>query len=248
MTLRVALFSDVHGNHTALEAVLGELERLGPFDLTICAGDLVFLGPSPKEVVERLQNSHIICLRGNCDGYVTGQIPDMDPPNETVRRIQAAHKEWTLTQLMPEQMDWLAERPVEYRISPLGSEDPDADLLVTHATPRSFHDDPRLCAPGVPAEEARSVFGAAGVRTVAFGHAHGHFVSSYDDLTLVNVSSTSVTPDARPAAAFTIATWQGDHWTFQQHCVTYDPSPEVERIRERRMPEHPWWQALGHQG
>lgn len=43
--MRVAIFSDVHGNAAALEAVLAELERLGPFDRRICAGDVALLGP-----------------------------------------------------------------------------------------------------------------------------------------------------------------------------------------------------------
>lgn len=72
--VRIALFSDVHGNLAALEAILNELDRRGPFDKTVCAGDLVYLGPSPEEVVECLQQSDIVCLRGNCEGMVTGQI------------------------------------------------------------------------------------------------------------------------------------------------------------------------------
>lgn len=245
--MRIALFSDVHGNLTALEAILAQLDRLGSFDLAVCAGDLVFLGPSPGEVVERLRGSDIVCLRGNCEGIVTGQIPQELPPNPAARQSLTAHKEWTKARLTSQQLQWLAELPVHHRISPPSVDATGAhDLLVTHATLRSFHDDVSLCAPNLPADEARRVFGSAGARAVAFGHRHGHFISSYSDLTLVNVSSASITPNGSPTAAYTIATWHDDHWTFEQHIVPYDAKPEIQRARSRSLPSHPWWQRLGY--
>lgn len=276
--MRIALFSDVHGNLSALEAILTELERLGPFDATVCAGDLVFLGPSPGEVVERLKESDIVCLRGNCEGIVTGQILPDAPPIPDIKKALTAHKDWTVAQLTSEQLHWLGELPIQYRISPTGGNsistnsvgyagdgsggndvdesgighdaandgaDGSADLLVTHATPRSFHDAPALCAPDLSEKEARQVFGTAGVGTVAFGHRHGHFISSYGNLTLVNVSSASITPDGLAAAGYTVATWRGDHWTFEQNRVTYDLQPEFDRARTRSFPAHPWWAHVG---
>ena len=37
--MRVAIFSDVHGNLPALEAVLADMQRRGPFDQIVAAGD-----------------------------------------------------------------------------------------------------------------------------------------------------------------------------------------------------------------
>lgn len=242
--MRIALFSDVHGNLTALEAVLQELARRGPFDETVCAGDLVYIGPSPGEVVERLRDSNVVCLRGNCEGIVTEQIPVEAPPNPVARQSLQDHKVWTVARLTPEQLNWLAELPTEHRVSPRDAATAEDDLLVVHATPRSFYDDASLCGPQVPSDEVRRVFGAAGARAVAFGHRHGHFMRTCGELALVNVSSVSITPDSLPAAAYTVATWHDGHWAFEQHRAFYDPSAELSRARSRAMPQHPWWQAL----
>ena len=40
--MRVALLSDIHGNLTALEAVLADMRSQGPFDQVVVAGDLVW--------------------------------------------------------------------------------------------------------------------------------------------------------------------------------------------------------------
>ena len=48
---RVAVFSDIHGNLPALEAVLADIRARGAADV-ICLGDLVGYGPFPNEVAQ----------------------------------------------------------------------------------------------------------------------------------------------------------------------------------------------------
>ena len=47
--MRVAIFSDIHGNIIALDAVLEDIANSGPFDEHWILGDLVALGPCPVE-------------------------------------------------------------------------------------------------------------------------------------------------------------------------------------------------------
>ena len=50
-----AVFSDVHGNLEALEAILADIAARG-VTRTICLGDLVGYGPSPNEVALRVRD------------------------------------------------------------------------------------------------------------------------------------------------------------------------------------------------
>ena len=50
--MRVALFSDVHGNLTGLEAVLADIDEHAP-DLVVFAGDLCLMGPRPGDCLRR---------------------------------------------------------------------------------------------------------------------------------------------------------------------------------------------------
>ena len=61
-----AVFSDVHGNLPALEAILADIEARATA-ATLCLGDLVGYGPSPNEVALLVRDSGIPTLMGNYD-------------------------------------------------------------------------------------------------------------------------------------------------------------------------------------
>ena len=81
--MRIAILSDVHGNLTALDAVLEEVAAEG-FDLVVSGGDVV-AGPQPRECLERLAalGDRIRWVSGNADREVVEAFdgalaPDLD--------------------------------------------------------------------------------------------------------------------------------------------------------------------------
>jgi predicted phosphodiesterase len=64
--MRIALISDIHGNATALEAVLADLHQQH-VDAIICLGDVATIGPQPKQILAKLKAVECICLLGNHD-------------------------------------------------------------------------------------------------------------------------------------------------------------------------------------
>ncbi len=67
--MRIALFSDVHANLPALEAVLASIEQQNP-DAVYCLGDLVGYAPYPNEVVEIIRQRKIPTIAGNHDEVI----------------------------------------------------------------------------------------------------------------------------------------------------------------------------------
>ena len=65
---RIAIFSDVHGNKEALEAILTSIEKID-FDEVICLGDVIGLGPNPKECLDLIRENHIKLVLGNHERY-----------------------------------------------------------------------------------------------------------------------------------------------------------------------------------
>ena len=64
--MRLAIFSDVHGNYQATKAIIEDIKK-SSFDEVICLGDIIGIGPKPKETLELLLNSNITILAGNHD-------------------------------------------------------------------------------------------------------------------------------------------------------------------------------------
>ena len=75
--MRIALFSDVHGNSYALDAVLADIAEMGGVDAYWVLGDLAKMGSDPAGVLERLDSlENAVFVRGNTDDHlVTGTMP-----------------------------------------------------------------------------------------------------------------------------------------------------------------------------
>jgi diadenosine tetraphosphatase ApaH/serine/threonine PP2A family protein phosphatase len=70
--MRVAVFSDIHSNLEALEAVLAHAAELR-VDQYICLGDVVGYGADPNACIERIRSlPNCPCLLGNHDAAVLG--------------------------------------------------------------------------------------------------------------------------------------------------------------------------------
>ena len=64
--MKIALFSDIHANLSALEAVLADIDQQQP-DAVYCLGDLVGYNIWPNEVTDLIRRRGIPTIAGNYD-------------------------------------------------------------------------------------------------------------------------------------------------------------------------------------
>ncbi len=64
--MRLGIFSDIHGNLEALQAVLKAMED-DSIDMTVHLGDLVGYNANPAECVELIHGAGSVCIMGNHD-------------------------------------------------------------------------------------------------------------------------------------------------------------------------------------
>ena len=107
--MRYAVFTDIHANLEALEAVLAKIDQLAakePIDQIWFLGDLVGYGPDPNECILKLRERTDIIIAGNHDWAAVGKIDleDFSP----AARISA---EWTAEQLTEAHRKFLANLP-----------------------------------------------------------------------------------------------------------------------------------------
>src|SRR5690348_7982082 len=93
--MKIGVFSDMHGNLLALDAVLKDMEKDG-VDSMVCLGDTVQGGPQPAQVVARLRELGCPVVMGNADAWLltgvnTSKVEWVTPEQEEVRQWQLSH-------------------------------------------------------------------------------------------------------------------------------------------------------------
>jgi predicted phosphodiesterase len=202
--MRIVIFSDVHGNVVALEAVLAEIRREAAPDALFVAGDLVLLGPRPAEALALLRSiDGARFVKGNTDQYL---IDDSDDEEEVY--FARAH-------LAERDIAFVRDLPFEQRLEPA----PGHELLVVHANPRDLEEPIK---PDSADEAIRPMLLGEAAEIVAFGHYHVPFVRKLDQWTLVDVASVGMPRDGDQRAVYVVLTWERGAWRVEHRRVPFD--------------------------
>lgn len=224
---RIALISDVHGNLTALEAVLDDIESRG-IERVINLGDLVGKGPRGSEVVDRCDKACDVNIRGNWDDFL--------PVWEDESSLEMI---WWRDELRQDQRDWLRALPLSH------------DLLISGRHIRLFH--ASATSPHVrvrshhTAAEFDGMFantpmtgGGAQPSMVGYGDIHDAFVEVGHGRTLFNVGSVG-NPLDEPVPCYAILEGVVDEpgqapFGLQFVRVPYDVEGEIAAAAGLGMP------------
>jgi diadenosine tetraphosphatase ApaH/serine/threonine PP2A family protein phosphatase len=228
--LRIGVFSDIHANWQALEAVLEDSEA--EIDAGLCLGDVIGYGGEPVKCVDEVMRRGWPTLVGNHDRACTDQRI-LDWFND-----DAAHViRWTIEALGSARLQWLESLPE--------SADRDGVLLV-HASPR----DPifEYILDGTTAAANLELLNG---RACLHGHTHvpGYFYPDGDSIehnywlgrvrvagpALINPGSVGQPRDGNPDASYAI--WDTDEESLEWRRVAYDREGAKQAILKANLPE-----------
>ncbi len=150
--MRYLIFSDLHANLDAFEAVL---QAAPPADRIVILGDIVGYGAEPNAVIDRVRALEPFrIIRGNHDKVASGlEMPDSFNP----AALQSAA--WTFDKLTADNRAWL------YAIPP-GPAEIDETIEICHGSPED--EDEYLFS----AADAGRVFPSVTRPVCFFGHTH----------------------------------------------------------------------------
>jgi predicted phosphodiesterase len=233
--MQVAIVSDIHGNRQAFEAVLDAIEDSDCEEMW-CLGDLVGYGAEPEACVELARRHAAICLAGNHDLGVRGDLPLAD-----FSRGAALAAQWTQEVITPDTLEYLG-----------GLEPANLDEVVGlyHASPR----DP-VWEYVLSALQAELCLDVQSHRVCLIGHSHvalsfsrfpgepatGQTRSADEELELdrgewlINPGSVGQPRDGDPRAAWLELDLDG--WIAAYRRVEYDIDGAAAAIRAARLPD-----------
>jgi predicted phosphodiesterase len=233
--MRVAVISDIHGNRHAFEAVLAEIARADVHEVW-CLGDLVGYGADPDACVALARDNTDLCLVGNHDLAVRGDLP-----LEEFSKGAAVAAEWTRGAITAETREFLET---------LEPQDERRQVGLYHASPR----DPvweyvlstllaELC---LDVQRQRVCLIGHSHVALSFSRQEGEVAtgearrggSELDLATgewLVNPGSVGQPRDGDARAAWLVL--DTGVWTAEYHRTEYDIDGAAAAIRAARLPD-----------
>jgi predicted phosphodiesterase len=237
--MRLALFSDIHGNPLALNAVLADLDRQGEIDAYWVLGDFVALGYDPVTPLETITAlPHASFTRGNTDRYVvTEDLPvppekALEAPALLAEVIEATRSfSWTRGYVSAAGwLDWLTSLPLDVRLTlPDGIR-----VLGVHAAPG--RDDGLGLHPKHSDDDLEQRLAGCEADVVIVGHTHVPMDRQVGYRRVINLGSVSnpVTPGLQASYALLEADAHG--YRIQLRRVEYDREAVIKAIEQARHP------------
>lgn len=233
--MRYALFSDIHANIEAFDAVLADIKNV-KVDKLLFLGDIVGYGPNPNECISRLLEVADLTLGGNHDWAVVGKTPD-DYFNPFAKEAV----EWTRSQLKPEHKEFLLRTEASGVID---------GFQVAHSSPHnpeewryilSYHD----ASENYPFLKSNICF---------IGHSHQPVVIEFnaqDDVEasrvqfkeldkgrkcIVNIGSVGQPRDANVKSCW--ALFDSEQYTVEYHRVEYNVAAVQAKMEKIGLPRY----------
>jgi len=105
---RIAVFSDIHGNYHALEAIIKDI-KINNIDEVICLGDTIAIGPRPKECLDLIIDNNINMVLGNHELYYLRGTKIEDDMSEN----EKLHQNWVKSTLSDKNKLFLLQCPLK---------------------------------------------------------------------------------------------------------------------------------------
>ena len=228
--MRIGIFSDVHANVEALEAVMKAYEAHS-IDRYLCLGDVVGYGANPNECADLVRSVAEKTVIGNHDAAVVGRM-DYSYYYEAARHALDLHAR----SLTDENLAWLSALPYRHDLDEVG-------VALCHGSPVRLEEFEYIFAPE-QAEECLSIYDDLAPLTL-IGHSHlcKVFALGRDwveelpaqDFTLeegvkyiVSVGSVGQPRDYDNRASFTV--YDAEARRFEFHRVEYDIEAAASKI------------------
>jgi putative phosphoesterase len=227
--MKLAIFSDIHGNLPALEAVLADVKS-HDVDAVYCLGDLVGYAPFPNEVVDRIRRERIPTIMGNYDDGVGFDRNECGcayrEPEEKARGDRSLA--WTKAHTTAENKAFLQTLHHELRFEANGKR-----VLLVHGSPRKINE---YLFEDRPPSSFERLAAASNADVIVYGHTHKPYTKLLKDVLFVNVGSLGKPKDGDWRACYALLE-PGASEPVRFVRVEYDHKRVTDAIRRSDLPQ-----------
>lgn len=224
--MKIAFISDIHGNATALEAVLTDL-RTKEVDEVFVLGDICFRGPEPKRSLDIIQALNTDVIKGNADEWIVRGIRDGEVPKEAFSMMNK-ERDWATSKLDKDQLHYLKDLPKE-----LNLEFGNIKIHAFHATPNSLFD---IVQPSASDETLEEKLFAKEVDIYIYAHIHKPYIRFLNGKCVVNTGSVGLPFDGISRSSYVLIDLTAEHVEVSIARITYDVDKVISQFRQSDYP------------
>lgn len=226
----ITIFSDIHSNLPALQAVLADMDTRG-LNNRYCLGDLVGYGTWPNEVVETIRQSGIPTLMGNYDQGVGSSSDDCGCAytTEEARALGVRSILWTNTHTSDENKTFLAGLPAHIPLEVEGRK-----VLLVHGSPRKINE---YLFEDRREDSVLRIMDSIEVEILVCGHTHKPYHRELPGgRHIINTGSVGKPKDGDPRAGYLNVTITPDTVSVDFIRVPYDVEKAASAIEASQLP------------
>ncbi|MCL6422162.1 metallophosphatase family protein [Brachybacterium sp. JHP9] len=230
----IAVISDIHGNVTALEAVLADIEARG-IQRILHLGDVAGKGPRGSQAVAIVRSRCEASVRGNWEAYLSARD---EPWSEELAwwraELSSSDREWMRT--LPGAIDLeLGGRRIRLVHASAVDEFTRVHPQHTAAEFDGMFENSPFTADCAALDDAGWAAEGLQPSMVVYGDIHAAFLEVKDGCTLVNTGSVG-NPLDEPTASYVILADAVSSLSVQHVRVPYDIEGEIAAAENLRMP------------
>jgi putative phosphoesterase len=209
--MRIALFSDIHANLPALEALFRDIEEKDP-DAVYCLGDLVGYNIWPNEVIDEIRKRRIPTIAGNYDFGIGRKSDDCGCAykSDKEKEMGKVSISYTNESVKDPQREYLRTLPLHIRVE-LEINDEKLTLLLVHGSPRKINE---YLFEDRDEKSLLRIIEQADADIMCFGHTHKPYHRVLNSGTeedphfrhAVNIGSVGKPKDGDPRGCYVILT------------------------------------------
>lgn len=223
---KIALFTDIHANQEALEAILADIKKREITEV-VCLGDIIAIGPNSKECLNLIKENNIELLLGNHELY-TIYGSDIDPDMDDTER---KHHSWVDSNLKSKDIDFLKKCKLQKEIK-LNNE----TILLEHFLIENIQKNypfyhlnilkDNIINDKILEEKAHYIF---------CGHEHKSFMIDEDDKEFYDIGSSGCVKNDE--TFYTILEINNNNVFVKKRYVKYDRKLFEHKMRKKDYPE-----------
>jgi len=238
--MRIAFISDIHGNFTAFQSVLADINSQN-IDQIVCLGDTVTMGPQPVEVLNILREMDCLFIKGNHDSAV------LDPESAAEYEITnylIPDLYWCREQLTLDDLKFIDSFIPMQEIKLLNG----VNILAFHGSPLSSID---IIQATTPDKTLDKYFSKQTEDIFIGGHSHIQMQRRYGNKLVLNSGSVGnvfkyaykpgFVPSLLPWAEYMIIGQTGNTVSVDSRRIYFDTDELLQIVKKSGLPGADWW-------